>query len=224
MRDLIRRSHESAKSKKSHTRRAWQLFRALLERKIIEFIPQTADGAKLRVNADLQDDFSMDRTLSLYLIETLSLLDQDAPDYSIVLLTLVESILEDPEIILRKQLDSVKDEAMAEMKSRGRRVRTADRGTREARIPKAESRIHLLDLQCLCGAASVGGHGEYPAQIHRAGNVRTIPFLRRLRGNLRSAPCRRSPAAASLRRPQSHRAKRARSGEERGRAGNGALS
>ena len=119
MRDLIRRSHESAKAKKSHTRRAWQLFRALLERKIIEFIPKTADGAKLRVNADLQDDFSMDRTLSLYLVETLSLLDQDASDYSMVLLTLVESILEDPEIILRKQLDRVKDEAMAEMKSRG---------------------------------------------------------------------------------------------------------
>ncbi len=119
MRDLIRRSHESAKSKKSHTRRAWQLFRALLERKIVEFIPKTAGGAKLRVNADLQDDFSMDRTLSLYLVETLSLLDQDASDYSMLLLTLVESILEDPEIILRKQLDRVKDEAMANMKSQG---------------------------------------------------------------------------------------------------------
>src|SRR5207302_2044963 len=37
MRDLIRRSHESAKAKKAHTKRAWQLFRALLDRQIVEF-------------------------------------------------------------------------------------------------------------------------------------------------------------------------------------------
>ena len=37
------------------------------------------DGAvKLRVNVELQDDFSMDQTLSLYLLETLPLLDPQA--------------------------------------------------------------------------------------------------------------------------------------------------
>ncbi|MGA2556733.1 MAG: DUF3516 domain-containing protein, partial [Verrucomicrobiota bacterium] len=41
------------------------------------------------------------------------------PDYALVLLTLVESILEDPEIILRKQLDRLKDQKMAEMKMEG---------------------------------------------------------------------------------------------------------
>ena len=35
------------------------------------------------------------------------------------MLTLVESILENPELILRKQLDRVKDEAIAEMKADG---------------------------------------------------------------------------------------------------------
>jgi superfamily II RNA helicase len=119
MRDLIRRSHEPAKAKKAHYKRAWQLFRALLDRKIVELIPQTATGAKLRVNVDLQEDFSMDRTLSLYLLETIPLLDPQAPDYPMVLLTLVESILENPDAILRKQLDRVKGDAIAEMKSSG---------------------------------------------------------------------------------------------------------
>ena len=41
----------------------------------MEFVPRTEDGAKVRVNVDLQDDFSMDQTLSLYLLETLPLLD-----------------------------------------------------------------------------------------------------------------------------------------------------
>ena len=187
MRKLIRDCHETPRQKQAHTKRAWQLFRSLLDRKIVEFInprsrrsdeaesskpnasqsndrphpdplPQereqqrtTSDSSsdtvsnpatdctktretipplpggegrgegerKLRVNVELQDDFSMDQVLSLYLLETIPLMDPQAPDYALVLLTLVESILEDPDIILRKQLDKVKDQKMAEMKMEG---------------------------------------------------------------------------------------------------------
>ncbi|MHB9008720.1 MAG: DEAD/DEAH box helicase [Limisphaerales bacterium] len=130
MRNLIRDCHETPRQKKDHTRRAWQLFRSLTERKIIEILPApdpalptTEDGhhrrAKLRVNVELQDDFSMDQTLSLYLLETIPLMDPDQPDYALVVLTLVESILEDPVVILRKQLDKLKGQAVAEMKAQG---------------------------------------------------------------------------------------------------------
>ncbi len=119
MRELIQRSHESPKAKKAHTKRAWQLFRSLVERKIIEFTPKTENGTYLRVNAALPEDFSMDQVLSLYLLETIPLLDPQAPDYALDLITLVESILDNPDIILRKQLDKVKDEKMAEMKMQG---------------------------------------------------------------------------------------------------------
>ena len=46
-------------------------------------------------------------------------MDPQQPDYPLVLLTLVESILEDPDIILRKQLDKLKSQKMAEMKMAG---------------------------------------------------------------------------------------------------------
>jgi superfamily II RNA helicase len=119
MRKLIRDCHETPRQKQAHIKRAWQLFRSLLDRKIVEFIPKTEDGVYLRVNVELQDDFSMDQVLSLYLLETIPLMDPQAPDYALILLTLVESILEDPDIILRKQLDKVKDQKMAEMKMEG---------------------------------------------------------------------------------------------------------
>lgn len=119
MQRLIRDSHETPKAKKEHTKRGWQLFRSLLDRRIVEFIPRTDTGAYLRVNVELQDDFSMDQSLSLYLVETLSLIDPQAPDYALVLLTLVESILENPELILRKQLDKLKGQKVAEMKMAG---------------------------------------------------------------------------------------------------------
>jgi superfamily II RNA helicase len=119
MQKLIHRCHETPKAKKQLARRGWQLFRSLVDRRIIEFVPQTADGAYLRVNVELQDDFSMNQTLSLYLLETIPLIDPAAPDYPLVLLTLVESILENPDVILRKQLDKLKSPKMAEMKMAG---------------------------------------------------------------------------------------------------------
>jgi hypothetical protein len=148
MQQLIARCHESPRQKQAHIKRAWQLFRSLLDRKIVEFIePRSsghksapssdaeggvrsaesdqsrltpaATGQKIRVNIELQEDFSMDQALSLYLLDTIPLVDPQQPDYALVLLTLVESIVEDPDIILRKQLDRVKDEKMAQMKMEG---------------------------------------------------------------------------------------------------------
>ncbi len=149
MQKLVRDCHDSPKQKLAHLKRGWQLFRSLVERRIVEFIHSRSgrresahsetrsaergmrnddqsgltsaatDSRKLRVNVALQDDFSMDQTLSLYLIETIPLLDPEAPDYALDLITLVESILENPDIILRKQLDRVKDQKMAEMKMEG---------------------------------------------------------------------------------------------------------
>ena len=172
MQQLIRDCHDSPRQKKAHTKRAWQLFRSLVERKIVEIITEDAgntghwpvpsgnlpDGtgrdvslhpdvppaddvssipagespsdtgrlpvpprkkSKLRVNVELQDDFSMDQTLSLYLLETIPLVNPEQEDYALVVLSLVESILENPELILRKQLDKVKGQAVAQMKAEG---------------------------------------------------------------------------------------------------------
>ncbi len=114
MRRLIRDSHETPRAKEAHFRRGWQLFRSLLGRRIVEYA-----GGGLRVNVDLQDDFSMNQTLSLWLLDTLPRLDPESPEYALDLLTLVESILEDPDVILRKQLDRLKGQRVAEMKLAG---------------------------------------------------------------------------------------------------------
>jgi superfamily II RNA helicase len=120
MRRLIRESHETERAKTAHFKRGWQLFRALRDRKIIEFVEPAKPGdAKVRVNVELQDDFSMNQTLSLYLVDTIPLLNVESPEYALDLLSLVEAILENPEVILRKQLDKVKGKAVAEMKMAG---------------------------------------------------------------------------------------------------------
>lgn len=112
LRDLIRKSHESDEQKKHHVKLAFQLFRSLWERGIV-------DLKNLQVNVDLQHDFSLHQTLSLYLIDTLAQLDRESGEYPLHLLTLVESILENPDLILRKQLDKMKRLRMEEMRAEG---------------------------------------------------------------------------------------------------------
>src|SRR5262249_31410139 len=51
---LVRDSHEPERAKRAHFRRGWQLFRALLDRGIVETTPRSPDGTKVRVNASLQ--------------------------------------------------------------------------------------------------------------------------------------------------------------------------
>ncbi len=117
MRELIRRCHETERAKEGHRRLGWQLFRTLVDRGIVELVRE--GPSKVRVNVDLQEDFSMNHALSLWLLDTLPLLDREAPDYALDLLTLAESILEDPDVILRAQLHRVKGERIAEMKLDG---------------------------------------------------------------------------------------------------------
>lgn len=117
MQRLIRDSHETPQRKKEHRARAWQLFRALAERKIIDLGSRSGDGIK--VNVELQDNFSLDETLALYVIDTLKLINPESENYALDVLTLVESIVENPEIILRRQLDRVKSAKLAELKMDG---------------------------------------------------------------------------------------------------------
>lgn len=122
MQRLIRRSHDMPKGKRASFRRAWQLFRALVERGIVEFVSKKDvpyAPTKLALHVGLQRDFSLHHALSLYVHDTIPLMDPQAPDYALVVLSLVESILEDPEIILRRQLAKVRDRAVAEMKAAG---------------------------------------------------------------------------------------------------------
>ena len=118
MRTLINDCHNTDTSKNAMRKQAFQLFRALVDRSIIEIMPK-GHQPKLQVNVELQDEFSLNQALSLYCIDTLGLLDTTAPEYPVKLLSIVESILENPDAILRKQLDKLKGDKVAEMKAAG---------------------------------------------------------------------------------------------------------
>ncbi len=111
---LIASCHDRPHDKRVHGRTALAMFRSLVDAGIVE----RHDG-RATVNADLQQDFSLNQTLSLYLLDTLPLLDPETETHALDLLTLVESILENPEVVLQRQLDHLKGKAVAEMKAQG---------------------------------------------------------------------------------------------------------
>ncbi|MFW6354581.1 MAG: DUF3516 domain-containing protein, partial [Verrucomicrobiota bacterium] len=92
---------------------------ALLERKIVELRKPSPSGRKLQVNVELQADFSLHQALSLYLLDTLPRFEPEAPDFALDVLTLCESIVEDPDLILRRQVDRLKTEELARLKADG---------------------------------------------------------------------------------------------------------
>jgi len=180
MRQLIADSHETATAKKQHLQRAKQLFRALVERKIISIIPprERQNGQKLKLNVELQDDFSLNQTLSLYLIDTLALIDPASPNYAADILTLCESILENPDLILRRQLSKVKDEAMAAMKEEG--------------LPYEEriARLEELEYPKPCRDFIYNTFNEFSALHPWVGqeNIRPKSIVREMFENFRSFP------------------------------------
>ena len=116
---LVRDSHENNHNKKQLRQQGLLLYNSLLGANVIERVPAEGGGTRLQIHADLQEDFSLNHALSLYLLDTLPMLDRESGEYPLQLLTLVESILENPELILMKQLDRIKTDKIAEMKAAG---------------------------------------------------------------------------------------------------------
>ncbi len=121
LRRVINDCHETVAAKRKLRRRAFSLFRGLVEGKVLTVIPwnERRSPAKVELHLDLQEDFSLNQALGLYLLEAIPKLEIEEPVYPLNVISLVEAILEDPVIVLRKQVDKEKTALMAEMKSDG---------------------------------------------------------------------------------------------------------
>ena len=78
-----------------------------------------ADGDNLILDPNLQHDFSLHHSLSLFLLDALSTLDPKAPDHAQLVLAWVEAILENPRAVLMRQQDRARFEKIQELKAAG---------------------------------------------------------------------------------------------------------
>ncbi|MXZ40182.1 MAG: DUF3516 domain-containing protein [Holophagales bacterium] len=117
LRRLIAACHEPAATRHRLIGQSAELVRALHRAGILRMTTRPAGGYVVEADRELQIEFSMHQDLSLYLVSTLELLDPRDPDYPLDLLSLVEAILEDPGIVLRRQAARLRDELAARLKA-----------------------------------------------------------------------------------------------------------
>jgi superfamily II RNA helicase len=118
--ELIGLSHTSTVIKVRLLKHARTLMRALIGAGVVEFEKKSATmAAHVKVAGGLQRDFSLNHTLSLFLLEVLPKLEPAQENYALDLLTLVESILESPDVVLWAQVDRLKGEKVRELKAQG---------------------------------------------------------------------------------------------------------
>jgi superfamily II RNA helicase len=112
---LINDCHETNHDKRKLAQAARDMFKSLVDAEIVRI----QSDRTVVIDTDLQEDFSLNHALSLFLVEVIDALDVESPFYAVDLLSAVESILEDPVQILQKQLDRIKFEKLAELKAAG---------------------------------------------------------------------------------------------------------
>ena len=118
--EMVGRAHETPWGRTKLRRLAAQRFRTLRRAGLVELRGvEGYAGRYVRPAAGLQRDFSLHQTLSLWLVDTLPRVPPERESYALDVLSLVESILENPDAVLWKQLDAARGRAVAEMKARG---------------------------------------------------------------------------------------------------------
>ena len=127
IRRLLTDNHETRKRQRNHIKRAISIYRSLVHAELLETLAEPDDDGRLvRVMLDLQDEFALHQPLSLWAIEAIGQIDADDEgaqlddeQHALAVLSIIESILESPGVVLAAQIDLAKRELLAELKSQG---------------------------------------------------------------------------------------------------------
>jgi len=189
---LVRDSHDTPAQKKQLRTYGLQLWQSLIEAGIIERV----DG-RVQLHVDLQDDFSLHHALSLWLVDTVerlpttrarSVSDGLNPDdhqtvadgpgtavsgspsadtYALDVLTLAEAIVENPDVILRAQLEKLRSETFARLKAEGVEFDDRKAALEELEYPKPNREFIYESFNVFAKAHPWVGENIRPKSIAR---------------------------------------------------------
>jgi superfamily II RNA helicase len=120
MKHLLTGNDEEPAAQRRHIRRAFAIYRALLAGGVVERLAGPDElGRRWRLTVDLQADFALNQPLSPLALAAIELLDRQAPEYPLDVLSVIEATLDDPRQVLAAQLQRARGEAVAQMKADG---------------------------------------------------------------------------------------------------------
>ncbi|NUS42226.1 MAG: DUF3516 domain-containing protein [Mycobacteriaceae bacterium] len=119
-RRLLEDNHEPRPAQRRHILRAIQLYRALLRAGVVQQLDEPDElGRRARLTVDLQRDFALDQPLSPFALDAIELLDRESLTYTMDVVSVIESTLENPRQLLLAQQHRARGAAITEMKAEG---------------------------------------------------------------------------------------------------------
>src|SRR6185503_5589566 len=112
--------HEDERGRRRLAEQARALSEELLASGVLEALSEPDQYARtLQLAPALQADFALNQPLASFAQEAFELIDPEAETYALDVLSVVESILDDPGPVLAAQAFKERGEAVAEMKADG---------------------------------------------------------------------------------------------------------
>ncbi|MFC8733403.1 DEAD/DEAH box helicase [Luteimicrobium sp. NPDC057192] len=125
MRHLLLANHDTDAQRAEHVRQVFRIYRSLRVAGIVERVrvPDKADPRgwhpSVRLTVDVPRDFALDQPLSPFALAAMDLLNTEAPEYPLDVVSVIEATLDDPRQVLVAQQFKARGEAVAAMKAEG---------------------------------------------------------------------------------------------------------
>ncbi|HZJ39586.1 MAG TPA: DUF3516 domain-containing protein, partial [Demequina sp.] len=125
MRDLLAAVHDTPAQRSAHVRQALRISRSLRIAGVVERVrvPDAThprgERPSVRLTVDVPRGFALNQPLSPFALAAMDLLNVEAPDHALDVVSVIESTLSDPRQILVAQQYQARGEAVAAMKSDG---------------------------------------------------------------------------------------------------------
>ncbi len=120
VRRIVRDNHDTPAAQIRSARQAINLSRSLLDSGVLHRLdPPGSDGRTVAMSADVQDNFALNQPLAPFALASLDVLDPEHPAYHLDVVSVIESVLDDPRQVLFAQRSKAKGEAVAQMKTDG---------------------------------------------------------------------------------------------------------
>jgi superfamily II RNA helicase len=120
MHALMEDNHEDERGRRRLSERADSLMEELLASGVLERLPEPDQyGRTVQLAPALQDDFALNQPLASFALAAFDLIDPESEHYALDVLSVVESILDDPFPVLMAQASKARGEAVAAMKADG---------------------------------------------------------------------------------------------------------
>ncbi len=150
LRRILTDNHETEREQRRLARRALRLARSLLQSGTLTRLDEVDEfGRRYVLTVDLPEDFALNQELAHFALAALDVLDPEAEEHTLDIVSVIEAVLEGPRQILFAQQHAARGEAVNEMKADGIEYEERMRAARPDHLAAAAGRAARGDVRAL---------------------------------------------------------------------------